>query len=177
MRRRYMFIVCRKLIKLGLTLVYAGRRAWSPARSRRSWRSSGPIGTCCPASGPGERLSASGCTRRRSPFASCSNALPVPWLCHGTSARASSSNGEEEEKMVLLYPGGSLLRALNDAQKVAWRKNGAIKRSVNYYMVFSHFALHSPLVFFCLRFLCARDRNNLCRWWQWAVHKRKITNL
>lgn len=144
---------------MDLTLVYAGHRAWSPARSRRSWRSSGPIGTCCPASDPGEQLSASGCTRRRSPFASCSNALPVPWLYHGTSGRASSSSGEEEEEMIFLYPGSSPLRAFSDVQKAAWRKNVAIKRSEDYYIVF--YLLHALHVYFYIFFVC----RNLCRWY------------
>lgn len=81
----------------GLTLVYVGRQAWWPVRSRRSWRSFDLTGTCCPASDPDGRLSESGCTPHRPPFVSCSNALPVPWLCHGTSARASSSGEEETE--------------------------------------------------------------------------------
>lgn len=155
MWRRNTFIVTQT--KLSLTLVYAGRRVWSPARSHRSSRSSGPTGTCCLALSPDERLSASGCTQRRSPFASCSNALPVPWLCHGTSARASSSSGEEEEEMVFLYP-DSLLHAFSDVQKVAWRKNGTIKRSESYYIVFN--LLYTLYLYFLFTFpLCLRSYN------------------
>lgn len=129
MRRRNMFTVCVAQVILDLTLVDAGRRVWSPARSRQSWRSSGPIGTCCPASGPGEQLSASGCTRRRSPFASCSNALPVPWLCHGTSARASSSREKKKSRWYFIRAAYCLARLVTCRKSPdGRRKNIAIKR-------------------------------------------------